>query len=54
MDQSQKTCTVTNVDHRTFGKAQWEALRDTLTKWKGNLSLVKDSMHAIASANITQ
>lgn len=54
MDQSQKKVSVTTVAQRTFGRTQWEALRDTILTWKTNLALVKDSMHAIASAPLQQ
>uniref|UniRef100_A0A2P2I0M5 Eukaryotic translation initiation factor 3 subunit M n=2 Tax=Hirondellea gigas TaxID=1518452 RepID=A0A2P2I0M5_9CRUS len=50
MDQRFKRVSVTTVAQRTFGRAQWETLKETLTQWKNNLSLVKDSMHAIVTA----
>ncbi|KAF2355055.1 Proteasome component (PCI) domain [Trinorchestia longiramus] len=52
MDQSQKKVTVTNVAHRTFGRTQWEALRDTILTWKNNLAVVKESMKTIMNAQI--
>jgi len=54
MDQLEKTLTVNTVEHRTFGRAQWEAVHDLLLKWQSNLSLVKEHMHAIADATLTQ
>ncbi|KAK8725783.1 hypothetical protein OTU49_010479, partial [Cherax quadricarinatus] len=52
MDQSQHKVYVSSRVHRTFGRNQWQALHDTLTSWRANLSLVKDSMQAIVSAPI--
>lgn len=37
--------------HRTFGKQQWQQLRDTLTQWQTNLAHVHS---AIASATRAQ
>ena len=50
MDQSQRKVYITTVVHRTFGTMQWQVLKDTLIQWRSNLSLVKDSMHAIVTA----
>ncbi|XP_076036467.1 eukaryotic translation initiation factor 3 subunit m [Oratosquilla oratoria] len=50
MDQSAEKVYISSVVHRTFGKAQWQALRDTLDNWKTSLALVKESMQAIVNA----
>ncbi|XP_064077264.1 eukaryotic translation initiation factor 3 subunit M-like isoform X2 [Macrobrachium nipponense] len=50
MDQSQRKVYVSSRVHRTFGRNQWQALHDTLTQWRTNLNLVKDSMQAIVNA----
>jgi len=52
MDQHMRKVNITNVQHRTFGRAQWQVLHDILTSWRGNLSSVKDSMQAIVSAPV--
>ena len=53
MDQRQKKVFISHAAHRTYGHNQWLALRETLGMWKGNLSLVKDSIQAIVSAPLT-
>ncbi|KAB7504637.1 Eukaryotic translation initiation factor 3 subunit M [Armadillidium nasatum] len=53
MDQSQRKVFITSVVHRTFGKIQWQVLKDTLSQWKNNLTLVKESMHTIVTAPLT-
>ncbi|KAG7169404.1 Eukaryotic translation initiation factor 3 subunit M-like [Homarus americanus] len=52
MDQSQHKVFVSSRVHRTFGRNQWQALHETLTGWRTNLTLVKDSMQAIVTAPI--
>ena len=52
MDQNQRKVYVTSRVHRTFGRTQWQTLHDTLTGWKSNLALVKESMQAIVTAPI--
>lgn len=52
MDQNQCKVFVTSRVHRTFGRNQWQALHDTLTGWKLQLGMVKESMQAIVSAPI--
>lgn len=32
--------------HRTFGKVQWQQLRNTLMKWKQNLAHVQGTIQA--------
>lgn len=51
IDQLNKKVLVTSTMHRTFGKAQWQQLKDTLTLWQFNLNKVQ---HTIAAAVRTQ
>lgn len=52
MDQAAKKVYVSSTMHRTFGRAQWQQLRDLLYSWKSNLSSVQDGMKSIAAAQI--
>ena len=54
MDQREKKLPVTTVEHRTFGMPQWQSVFDTLLRWQGNLTQVKEHMHAIANATMAQ
>jgi len=48
VDQVGKKVIVTSTMHRTFGKQQWQQLRDTLSQWQVNLANV---YNAIANAS---
>nr|QBH73924.1 eukaryotic translation initiation factor 3 subunit M [Liposcelis bostrychophila] len=52
MDQSARKVFISSTMHRTFGRAQWQQLRDLLCAWKVNLSGVQDGMKAIAAAHL--
>ncbi|KAF7266873.1 eukaryotic translation initiation factor 3 subunit m [Rhynchophorus ferrugineus] len=52
MDQLSGKVFVTSTMHRTFGRAQWQQLRDLLYSWKSNLSVVQDSMKTVTAAQI--
>jgi len=51
VDQLQKRVLVSSTMHRTFGRTQWQQLRDTLSQWAQNLAHVQ---HSVQSAVITQ
>lgn len=51
MDQHLKRVFVSSTMHRTFGRAQWQQLRDLLHHWKANLASVQDGMKHMQSAN---
>lgn len=51
VDQVNKKVSVTSTMHRTFGRQQWQQLRDTLTQWQANLAHVHNT---IASAICAQ
>lgn len=50
IDQLQHRVLVSSTMHRTFGKPQWQQLRDVLTQWQANLSLVEDSLDTVINA----
>jgi len=47
VDQLQKRVLVSSTMHRTFGRPQWQQLRDTLHKWSNNLSHVQHTVQTI-------
>lgn len=54
IDQSNKRVIVSSTQHRTFGKPQWQQLRDILTRWRHNISQVEHSMSAILNTQFEQ
>lgn len=52
MDQSARKVFVSSTMHRTFGRAQWQQLRDLLHSWRGNLSTVQEGMKSVAAAQL--
>ncbi|CAH1173922.1 unnamed protein product [Phaedon cochleariae] len=52
MDQSAKKIYVSSTMHRTFGRAQWQQLRDLLHSWRGNLSSVQEGMKSVTAAQL--
>lgn len=52
MDQSTRKVYVSSTMHRTFGRAQWQQLRDLLHSWKNNLSSVQEGMRNITAAQL--
>lgn len=45
MDQMARKIIINSVTHRTFGtKQQWQMLRESLSQWQANLSLVMNSL----------
>lgn len=52
MDQAAKKVYIASTMHRTFGRPQWQQLRDTLHAWKSNLANVQEGMKAVVSAQM--
>lgn len=52
MDQAAKKVYVSSTMHRTFGRAQWQQLRDLLHSWKQNLGTVQEGMKSITAAQL--
>ncbi|KAJ8299307.1 hypothetical protein KUTeg_023367 [Tegillarca granosa] len=44
IDQMQKKVLINSTIHRTFGKSQWQMLRQHLLQWRDNLQTVQDSL----------
>jgi len=54
MDQRARTVRITRPEHRTFGEPQWAALATVLRGWSQRVAVVKDQMHATATAIVGQ
>lgn len=52
MNQAARSVYVTSTMHRTFGRAQWQQLRDILFSWKSNLSSIQDGMKHITQTQL--
>lgn len=50
LDQSNRRVHISSTMHRTFGKAQWQQLRDLLYVWKNNLLVTQESLTNVVSA----
>ena len=50
VDQVQRRVLVSATMHRTFGRPQWQTLRDTLNKWAINLAQVQHTVTAALHA----
>lgn len=49
MDQAARKVHISSTMHRTFGRAQWQQLRDTLYSWRENLVSVQEGMKSVVS-----
>ena len=49
MDQMQKRLIIHSTTHRTFGKQQWQLLRDQLDSWQSNLNTVLGSLNTLVA-----
>lgn len=49
MDQAARKVYISSTMHRTFGRAQWQQLRDVLSDWKTNLGVVQGGMKSFVS-----
>lgn len=52
IDQTSKKVFISSTMHRTFGRAQWQNLRDILLSWKQNLSVTQEAMKTVAQAQV--
>lgn len=50
VDELQQRVLVSSTMHRTFGKPQWQQLREILTRWQHDLSLVQSQLHTVVRA----
>lgn len=51
IDQLQKRILVSMTAHRTFGRQQWQSLREQLVAWQRNVDTVLHSLNAVAVAH---
>ncbi|KAJ8023927.1 Eukaryotic translation initiation factor 3 subunit M [Holothuria leucospilota] len=49
IDQKNRKVFVSYVTHRTFGKHQWQQLRDILTSWQKNLAHIRERLDTVAN-----
>ncbi|XP_054262040.1 eukaryotic translation initiation factor 3 subunit M-like [Macrosteles quadrilineatus] len=49
LDQSNRKVHISSTMHRTFGRAQWQQLRDILFSWKQNLANVQEGMKSVVA-----
>lgn len=54
MDQVHKQVIVSSTMHRTFGKPQWQLLREILTRWHNNLGQIENSLQTIVQTQFDQ
>jgi translation initiation factor 3 subunit M len=52
MDQAARKVYISSTMHRTFGRAQWQQLRDLLHSWKTNLQITQEGMKSVAAAQM--
>lgn len=52
MDQTARKVHVSSTMHRTFGRDQWQQLKDLLGLWKDNLSVIEEGMKRVANAQL--
>ncbi|XP_044728174.1 eukaryotic translation initiation factor 3 subunit M isoform X2 [Chrysoperla carnea] len=52
MDQAARKVFISSTMHRTFGRAQWQQLRDLLYLWKQNLSGIQTGMKKVSKAQL--
>ncbi|KXJ69774.1 hypothetical protein RP20_CCG025888 [Aedes albopictus] len=52
MDQKARKVHISSTMHRTFGRPQWQQLRDLLHAWKANLTLVQENMKSVSDAQM--
>ncbi|ESP02553.1 hypothetical protein LOTGIDRAFT_138250 [Lottia gigantea] len=53
IDQMQKKVLINWTTHRTFGKQQWQLLRQKLTSWQTNLNGVENSLQSLTTMSQT-
>jgi translation initiation factor 3 subunit M len=52
IDQKNQKVHISSTMHRTFGRPQWQQLRDLLYSWKTNLTLVQDNVKSVSAAQM--
>lgn len=54
VDQVHKLVVVSSTMHRTFGRPQWQVLREMLSRWEHNLGQVESSMESVTQSQFEQ
>ncbi|XP_013397066.1 eukaryotic translation initiation factor 3 subunit M [Lingula anatina] len=49
IDQIQRKVLISTTTHRTFGKQQWQQLREELEYWQSSISRVRNSLHSLST-----
>lgn len=49
MDQAARVVRVSSTMHRTFGRAQWQQLRDVLLLWRSNVQAAHEAMQSVTA-----
>lgn len=52
MDQAARKVHISSTMHRTFGRPEWQLLRDVLTAWKTNVAATRDSMESVVTHQV--
>lgn len=52
LDQANRKVHISSTMHRTFGRAQWQQLRDLLYAWKQNIATIHEGMQNVAAAQM--
>jgi len=47
MDQTNRKMAITSATHRTFGRTQWQQVRNVLSTWRGNLQKVEENLQTV-------
>jgi len=51
MDQTNRKLFITSATHRTFGRTQWQQVRNVLATWRGNLSKVEENLQNVLTTD---
>lgn len=54
MDELQQRVLVSSTMHRTFGRPQWQQLREILTERQRELTQVQSHLHAVIRENLLE
>jgi len=54
LDQMNGKVIVSSTIHRTFGKPQWQYLREILAQWKSNIAVIQENMESVINVRYEQ
>lgn len=52
VDELQRRVLVSSTMHRTFGKPQWQQLREILIRWQRDLTQVQSQLNSVIDASL--